>query len=80
MASRRDNSFNGIHTIPFIKRPTTSRASLVEYYSTNVKWPKVQSSKPLDNMVRYAISRYMIIESTLQLIIPSAEPRTSENS
>ena len=79
MASRRDNSFNGIHTIPFIKRPATSRASLVEY-STNVKWPKVQSSKPLDNMVRYAISRYMIIESTLQLIIPSAEPRTSENS
>ena len=47
--------FIGVHTITFTKRPTTS---LVEY-SINVKWPQVQSSKPLDDIIRYAISRYM---------------------
>lgn len=50
-------NFRGFHRITFTQR-SASRANSVEYI-TSVDWPKQQSSKPLDDILRYTISRYM---------------------
>eukprot|EP00984_Skeletonema_dohrnii_P018842 scaffold8909_cov122-Skeletonema_dohrnii-CCMP3373.AAC.1 len=49
--------FRGVHRITFTQR-SASRANSVEYI-TSVDWPKQQSSKPLDDILRYTISQYM---------------------
>lgn len=51
--------YSGSHTITFTRRTNLSRVE----YTTNVTWQNKSSSQPLDDIVRYIISRYMSTEN-----------------
>ena len=51
------HNFKGCHSITFTQKQPR-HVNNVEY-RTDVKWKKTQSSKPLDDVLKYAISRYM---------------------